>query len=188
MRATENTLSPTMSHKPTATRKAHQRPAKRPQRAAVNLSELSRQHGVSRETLRLWRDEGIDLADAGAVAARIAIMRGKSTDETLAEAKRRRAIADANRAEIQAQKEADLLMPVAEARAACEIIGFVFKSCLKNAAGVWPGMLAGLSAEQMHVKLKELFHELLDSLHRHDPAKLMPPDFANLESQPPRRR
>ena len=80
---------------------------------AKSLAQLARETGISRETLRAWRDSGVDIQDAEKLRERIAAMPRNSTDETMAEARRRREIAAANRMELLAAKEAGRLIEVA---------------------------------------------------------------------------
>ena len=63
-------------------------------------AQLSKLVNISPRTLRTWRDqEGLDLSDVEAVKARAAQV--ASNDETMNEAKRRRAVASADAEEIR---------------------------------------------------------------------------------------
>lgn len=140
----------------------------------TNISQLARQHKVTRESLRQWRDLGLDLADDKAVAERVAIMRrvgDQSTKapadggESLAEAKRRRAIADANLAEMRAQREAGTLIDLETVEESFSRVGGIVRSKLLSWQGTLPNQLEGLSAVGIHRVLAEEVRAILEAIH-----------------------
>lgn len=137
---------------------------------AKPLASLAREHGVSRETLRAWRDSGVDIQDAAALAARIAVMPGKSNDETLLEAKRRRAVADADRAEILAAREAGKVIELAEAEQVMAKIGAEVRARLLAWRGTLVPELFGLDEPGIHRVLTDRIHELLEMISSNNPA------------------
>jgi transposase-like protein len=144
--------------------------------AKANQSELARRHGVSRETIRAWRTEGLDISDEKAVADRVARMPGRDPDatgegESLAEAKRRRAVADANRAEVIARRESGELVSLAQVEDAMSQLGFEMRSRLLSWIGNLPPMLEGLDAARIQAILREKVTELLASIHENAPWK-----------------
>lgn len=142
-----------------------------------NLSALARRHGISRNTLGRWRDTGLEITDEKAVADRVAIMRQPSAatspasagSETYAEAKRRRAVADATVAELKAGQAAGRLIDLATVEQAFAEIGFVLRARLLALPSNLVSELEGLTASQIHSTLKKHVHQLLHDLHENSP-------------------
>jgi phage terminase Nu1 subunit (DNA packaging protein) len=143
------------------------------------LSAVARQHGISRNTLQRWRDGGLDITDETAVAARVATMRKPSSAETAApsspgsesyaEAKRRRASADANLAEMKAAQQMGKLIDLATVEQAFAEIGFVLRARLLALPSNLVSELEGLTPAQIHQTLKKHIHQLLHDLHENSP-------------------
>jgi transposase-like protein len=140
----------------------------------VNISAISRKHGISRESLRQWRDQGLDLADDAAVAERVSIMRktvAQSTaapadgGESLAEAKRRRAVADADFSELRARREAGLLIEVAAVEESFARVGSIVRSKLLSWQGTLPNQLEGMAAVGISKVLGEEVRAILEAIH-----------------------
>ncbi len=138
----------------------------------VNISQLARDHGTSRETIRKLRLDGIDLADDKAVAAGLACSRAKSTSpaptgggETLLEAKRRRAVADADRSEIVARRESGAVIEVAAVAEVMTRLGAEMRSRLLSWVGNLPPQLEGLDACRIQAVMRDKITELLTSIH-----------------------
>jgi hypothetical protein len=141
-----------------------------------SLAAASRESGVTRTTLKRWRDvEGVEVLDPQALAARQGLKQlrvasqavdpGTSTaPESYAEARRRRAVADADRAEIAAAKEAGDTIDYATAERAARVIFIVFRGCLRDLEGTLPTMLEGLPPQKMFVALRRAFDEALDKI------------------------
>jgi hypothetical protein len=139
--------------------------AKSKPKPAKPLASLAREHGVSRETLRAWRDSGLDIQNAEMLRQRIASMPGsKAGDETLLEAKRRRAIADADRAEIAAAREAGDSVPFVAAERAAHVVFVVVRAALRELEGNLPCVLEGRRPEQMAGLLRQAFDELQERM------------------------
>lgn len=143
---------------------------------APNLSAVARRHGISRNTLQRWRDTGLDIADEKAVADRVAIMRQPSAatspasgSESYAEAKRRRAVADATVAELKAGQAAGRLIDLATVEQAFAEIGFILRARLLALPSNLVSELEGLTASQIHLTLKKHVHQLLHDLHENSP-------------------
>jgi phage terminase Nu1 subunit (DNA packaging protein) len=147
--------------------------------SAPNLSAIARHHSISRNTVQRWRDQGLDLTDEKAVADRVATMRRPdATDtappppagsESFAEAKRRRAVADATVAELKAGQAAGRLIDLAEVEQAFAEIGFVLRARLLAMPSNLVSELEGLTASQIHSVLKKHIHQLLHNLHENSP-------------------
>jgi transposase-like protein len=156
---------------------ASAKPAPAIAKPAINVSAIARQHGVSRETIRVWKNEGLDLTDPSAVADRVSKMPGRDPDatvgegESLAEAKTRRARADADRAELTAKREAGELVSLAQVEDAMSQLGAEMRSRLLSWIGVLPPMLEGLDASRIQAIMRSKVTELLESIHSNDPWK-----------------
>jgi transposase-like protein len=142
----------------------------------VNISQLARDHGTSRETIRKLRENGISLADDKAVAAGLACSRAKSTPpaptgdgESYAEAKRRRAIADANRAEIIAKRESGSVIAVCDVEALFAQLGAELRSRLISMRGDLVVELEGRTGPQIFAILDKRICELLENIHNNKP-------------------
>jgi phage terminase Nu1 subunit (DNA packaging protein) len=142
----------------------------------VNISQLARDHGTSRETIRKLRENGISLADDKAVAAGLACSRAKSTPpaptgggETFAEAKRRRAVADADRAEVIARRESGEVIEVADVEELVTRLGAEMRSRLLSWIGTLPPMLEGLDASRIQPIMRHKITELLTAIHENSP-------------------
>ena len=128
-----------------------------------SLSELSRQSGIPRNTLRIWRDAGTDIFDAKVLKKRIGRKQPRpdteapvgDTGESYQEARRRREIANANRAEIQARREAAELVPVAEVMQFIATVTSIHKNALQMLIGSFPGEAEGLAASEMQKLLRQ---------------------------------
>jgi hypothetical protein len=132
-----------------------------------NVTQIAKRLGVHRSTLQAWSKEGVDITSEAALQDRLAAAR-KSPDETLAEAKRRRAVADATRAEIRVQQERAELVPAAGIKAEGYAIGLSFRQALEKLAHELPPQLAGQDAPVIAKILKSHHRELLLNLsHAH---------------------
>jgi hypothetical protein len=114
----------------------------------------------------------VDLSDAEAIAARVAVARrkepaaGAAAGETYSEARRRREIALANRAEIITQREAGKLVDLAEVETAFAQVGAEFRSRLLAMRGSLVNELEGQTAENIYRILDQRFGELLTAIHK----------------------
>lgn len=123
----------------------------------LNLSELSRRHGVTRETLRAWRDAGLDLDDDAAIRKRIAESRspaavaGQAFDggEPLALAKARRERALADKAEIEVSMRRGQLLELSLVEDCFAALGAGLSAALKKLPSEFADRLEGLSASKI---------------------------------------
>ena len=130
---------------------------------APPLAALAREHGISRETLRRWRDSGIDVQDAAAVAARVALAKVADA-ETLADLKRRKLRLEAERLETIVAREKAELVPMAEVREFIIVITQTYRAALNALCGVLPGELEGLSAAAIQKVLIRRCDEILTQI------------------------
>ncbi len=148
-----------------------------PPAPAPNISALARDHGVSRETIRKLRTNGIDLSDDKAVCDGLAASKAQAaapapaTDgtETLLEAKRRRAVADADRAEIVARRESGSVIAVSDVEEIFNQLGAEMRSRLLGWRGDLVVELEGLSGPKIAAVLDRRICELLERIHTNSP-------------------
>jgi transposase-like protein len=165
------------AHKPPAKPKppvGSKTPASAKSGHAINVSAIAREHGISRETLRVWKSEGLDLTDPSAIADRVSKMPGRDQGatgegESLTAAKTRRARADADRAEIIARQQAGELVSLAQVEDAMSQLGFEMRSRLLSWIGNLPPQLEGLDAARIQAIMREKVTELLASIHENSP-------------------
>ena len=144
-----------------------------------NISQLARDHGTSRETIRRLRDHGIDLSSTAAITVALAASRAKGKSptpapsppgsESYAEAKRRRATADANLAEMKAAQQMGKLIDLATVEQAFAEIGFVLRARLLALPSNLVAELEGLTGAQIHKVLQNHVHQLLHDIHENSP-------------------
>ncbi len=145
----------------------------------MNLSALAREFKVSRQTIAAWEREGIDLHDHKAIAERKLRMPGKSSAvetpppgvESITEAKRRRAVALADSAELTAAQQAGKLIDLASVEQAFAAIGYAVRGRVLALPATLVPDLEGRSPAQIHETLTKAFDQLLDEIHNNHPSK-----------------
>lgn len=125
------------------------------------MSSIARKHGISRQTVSAWKQEGVDLTDPQAVADRLTLMREKTSQPTLSEERRRKLRADADLAELNVRKAKGLLIPRAEVHAEMQRVGTVFRGAVKRLEADLPDLLDGMSASQMTLAIGQKCDEVL---------------------------
>jgi hypothetical protein len=144
-----------------------------PRKHKHSQAELSKLAGVSVKTLRTWaKDEGLDLGNIPAVMTRAGkVERDIAPDgsETYTEARRRKMIAEANRTELTAKREAGELVSLAAVEDAMSQLGFEMRSRLLSWIGTLPPMLEGLDASRIQAIVRAKVTELLASIHENSP-------------------
>ena len=145
----------------------------RPRQHKHSQTELAAMAGVSVKSLREWKkSEGLDLGDVQAVMARagkVDRLDDASRGESYSEARRRRAIADANVAEIRAKREVGSVVDVADVRQAFHLIGVEFRSRLLAMRGELVMQLHGLDEPGIYRVLDENFRDLLIAIADRSP-------------------
>jgi len=130
----------------------------------VNLSALAREHGVSRESLRLWQLEGVNLSSPAAIAERRARMKTAAPGGIVA-ARIAKLELEAERLRLRVEAERGLLVSAAEVHAdACRIGVIVRQSLTKAATSDLPPLLAGRTAAEVSVLLTDYFRNLCAAL------------------------
>jgi hypothetical protein len=140
-------------------------PTKKPSQA-----EVAKAAGVSMKSLRNWRDrEGLDISNLDAVLHRAGKHPSTAGGESWSEARRRKAIADANRAEILARREAGAVVSKAEVEALFAALGSELRARLLAWRGALVPELHGASEARIHQVLTDRIHELLDGIFSNSP-------------------
>jgi hypothetical protein len=138
----------------------------------VNISQLARDHGTSRETIRKLRADGIDLLNTAALTAGLADTRAKRTSppvahlgESIQDARRRKIIAEADRAEIIAKRESAAVISVCDVEVMMNVLGAELRARLLTMRSDLVIELEGLSGSQIYKALDRRITELLSSIH-----------------------
>jgi hypothetical protein len=140
-------------------------PTKKPSQA-----EVAKAAGVSMKSLRNWRDrEGLDITDLDAVLRRAGKHPSTAGGESWSEARRRKAIADANRAELIAAREAGSVVAVADVEATFASLGSELRARLLAWRGELVVALHGLSEAAIYEVLTDRVHDLLESITSNTP-------------------
>jgi hypothetical protein len=140
----------------------------------INISKLARDCGTSRETIRRLRGQGIDLTDTAAITAALAASRARHSSpapvaatagESIQEARRRREIATADRAEIIAKRESGAVIAVSDVEVMMLTLGAELRARLLSMRSDLVVELEGLSGSQIYKALDRRITELLSSIH-----------------------
>lgn len=144
-----------------------------PRKQKHSQSELAKMAGVSVRTIRTWRDaEGLDLSNVKAVMARAGKVERDTPangGESYSDARRRRAIADANFAEVRARREAGSVIDLSAVDTLFGQIGAELRSRLLSMRSDLVHELEGRSGEQIHAILDKRICELLENIHTNKP-------------------
>ena len=119
------------------------------------MSSIARKHGISRQTVSAWKQEGVDLTDPQAVADRLTLMREKTSQPTLTDERRRKLKADADMAELRVAQTKGELISRAEVDLEMRRVGSVFGAALERLQADLPPMLEGLKVESMAGVIRE---------------------------------
>jgi len=136
-------------------------------------ASISARTGINRRTLNRWQKSGTDIRDPHALAARIAIMPLKmdvdasqapaacDDAETYQDARRRREIANANRAETIAARERGELIEAARIQHDGDAIGRTVRRELEKLTNDMPPQLAGRNASEISTILRREVRAML---------------------------
>jgi transcriptional regulator with XRE-family HTH domain len=144
--------------------------------------QIARKFKVARQTVSLWKREGIDLADMKALAARAATVKARVADsEDMQAAKLRKVSAEADRQQIAAKREAGELVLAANIFAEGEAAGLAFRQALEKLTHDLPPLLGGRPATEIFTILKREHRSLLEKLRDTEPHRYL----ENLNSSKP---
>jgi phage terminase Nu1 subunit (DNA packaging protein) len=152
----------------------------RPITGAISQADMAALAGVTVKTLLQWRKlEAIDITDKAAVLTRAAVAKRKDptpaapTDgvESYTEARRRRAVADADKAEVIARRESGSVIEVAAVEEIFNQLAAEMRSRLLSWVGNLPPQLEGLDACRIQAVMRDKITELLEGIHKNSTIK-----------------
>ena len=133
-----------------------------PAKPAVNISALARQHNVSRESLRQWRRDGVDLSNPAQLADRIARMHTLgNASEALKRERLRKLKADATLAELELAKRRGDVIDAAIVAELFQSLTIAAIAQLKRLPCELPGMLEGMDPAAMQAALADFRDEAI---------------------------
>jgi transposase-like protein len=140
-----------------------------------NISALAREHGVSRNTLIRWRDEGFDLTNNKAVADRVKSMASRSGSPDLAAARLAKIEAETARIRFAHDIEKGKFVESYLIEGDGQRIGHAVRLSLDELAQQLPPQLAGRSAGEILKILRSEFRRALENLsHYKSDVKFQP--------------
>jgi phage terminase Nu1 subunit (DNA packaging protein) len=153
----------------------------RPIAGAISQADMAAIAGVTVKTLLQWRKlEAIDITDKAAVLTRAAVAKRKepanpapspADGESYSEARRRRAVADADKAEVIARRESGSVIEVADVEEIFSQLGAEMRSRLLSWVGNLPPQLEGLDACRIQAVMRDKITELLEGIHKNSTIK-----------------
>jgi hypothetical protein len=144
--------------------------------------QIARKFKVARQTVSLWKREGIDLTDMKALAARAATVKARVADsEDMQAAKLRKVSAEADRQQIAASREAGELVLAAGIAAEGKAAGLAFRQALEKLTHDLPPLIGGRPATEIFTILKREHRSLLEKLRDTEPHRYL----ENLNSSKP---
>jgi hypothetical protein len=132
---------------------------------APSLAAQSRATGITRETLRRWRSEGVDIDNPKQLAARIEAMRKNTAPGSLSDAKLRKTLLECERLQNSIDRENGKVIDLAEVEAAFTRVGAEVKGRLLSMRADLVNELVGKDEAGIYKVLDDRFHELLAGLY-----------------------
>jgi hypothetical protein len=130
-----------------------------PRQQKHSQAELAKMANVSTKTIRDWKAAGLDLNDLAAVMRRAATV--ATNDETLAEARRRRAVAAADAEEIRVRRLKGELCETRLARGVIERLDHALCMIWKGTPNELTGVLDGLAGGKMRDEIRKWIDGIL---------------------------
>lgn len=146
--------------------------------ARQRLGKLTQQEmadlvGTSRESLRKWAKEGIDITDEAAVRARAAMVEKRVADsEDMASVKLRKLKAEADLKEHELEVERGRYVSQESQRADGQKLGLVLQGMMLKMAGDLTPVLAGRPAGEVKKAIDKYAREKLVELSQYAPDTL----------------
>jgi transposase-like protein len=133
-------------------------------RSEINLSAIAREFNVSRETLRSWKNQGVDLTNPAAVADKLRSMKSAPT-ASLSEARLQKLNLESERLRLQVDEQRGKLVSADIIYQDARSIGSQVRQRLdKAASNDLPPLLAGRNAAEIKVLLTKYFRDLCTEL------------------------
>ena len=143
---------------------------------ALTQQEMADLVGTSRESLRKWAKEGIDITDESAVRARAAQVDKRVADsEDMAGVKRRKLKAEAEREEHELEVERGRYVSQESQRADGQKLGLVLQGMMLKMAGDLTPVLAGRPAGEVKKAIDKYAREKLVELSQYAPDTIPKP-------------
>ena len=140
---------------------------------ALTQQEMADLVGTSRESLRKWGKEGIDITDEAAVRARAALVDKRvAATEDLAGVKLRKLKAEADLKEHELEVERGRFVSQESQRADGQKLGLVLQGMLLKMAGDLTPVLAGRPAGEVKKAIDKYAREKLVELSQYAPDTL----------------
>ena len=130
----------------------------------MSISDLARQHGISRQTLAKWRDDGLDITNSKAIAAKVAAMETRTTSPNLQQARLEKVRAETRRIEFAHSVEQGRFTDSAAVQSTGYTIGLLIRQAMQKLEVDLPPQLAGHDAAKIHSILKRVFREVLQDV------------------------
>jgi hypothetical protein len=140
---------------------------------SLTQQEMADLVGTSRESLRKWGKEGIDITDEAAVRARAAqVEKRVAASEDMAEVKLRKLKAEADLKEHELEVERGRFVSQESQRADGQKLGLVLQGMLLKMAGDLTPVLAGRPAGEVKKAIDKYAREKLVELSQYAPDTL----------------
>lgn len=133
---------------------------------SVNLAALSREHGVSRETLRAWKMQGVNMANPSEITARKEAMRDKPSSE-LAAARLAKIKAETERIAFAHEVEKGRFVDAVAVYQDGVRAGALVRESFERLENELPPQLAGRTAGEISAILKRTFRQTLTNLSKY---------------------
>ena len=113
-----------------------------------SLAALARSSSISRETLRTWQAQGINIHSPDELLARISAKKGKATGQ-LGELKEQKLRLECQRLEAIILREQELLIPTEDVLAVAKLVGLTTRLIFREMAGGIINQLDGRTQSEM---------------------------------------
>lgn len=140
-----------------------------------NISAIARKYGIARNTLMLWRDQGLDMSNDAAVEARFNESKSAQPTEDMAESKARKTKAEADMVEHKLAVLRGEFVSAEEIKNEGLRIAAAVKGVFLRMPDDLPPLLAGQTAAEVKKRLKKYSMEKLTELSTYkSPIKIEP--------------
>ncbi|MCX8496903.1 MAG: hypothetical protein ORN51_12045 [Akkermansiaceae bacterium] len=139
----------------------------KPKPKPPSLAALARSSGISRETLRTWQAQGINIHSPDELLARIEGKKGKSTGK-LAELKEEKLKLECQRLQTIILREEELLVPTEDILAVAKLVGMTTRLIFREMAGAVINQLDGRTQSEMFRILRKEVDERLMQISEMD--------------------
>ena len=121
----------------------------RPKSKPPSLAALARSSGIARETLRVWKSQGVDIFQPEQLLARIEAKKGKATGQ-LGELKEQKLRLECQRLQTIILREEELLVPTADVLTVGQLVGMTVRLVFREFAGAIVNQIEGRSQADVY--------------------------------------